>query len=83
MYMREMGTVELLTREGEIEIAKRIEEGIREVMSAIAQFPGTVDSILADYNRIVAEGVASPTSSAAISIPMTAACPPKRWSRST
>ncbi|ENG2599199.1 RNA polymerase sigma factor RpoD [Pseudomonas aeruginosa] len=56
MYMREMGTVELLTREGEIEIAKRIEEGIREVMSAIAQFPGTVDSILADYNRIVAEG---------------------------
>ncbi|MCO1772923.1 RNA polymerase sigma factor RpoD [Pseudomonas aeruginosa] len=56
MYMREMGTVELLTREGEIEIAKRIEEGIREVMSAIAQFPGTVDSILADYNRIVVEG---------------------------
>lgn len=56
IYMREMGTVELLTREGEIEIAKRIEEGIREVMSAIAQFPGTVDSILADYNRIVAEG---------------------------
>ncbi|MFU4922968.1 RNA polymerase sigma factor RpoD [Pseudomonas aeruginosa] len=56
MYMREMGTVELLTREGEIEIAKRFEEGIREVMSAIAQFPGTVDSILADYNRIVAEG---------------------------
>lgn len=56
MYMREMGTVELLTREGEIEITKRIEEGIREVMSAIAQFPGTVDSILADYNRIVAEG---------------------------
>ena len=56
MYMREMGTVELLTREGEIEIAKRIEEGIREVMAAIAQFPGTVDSILADYQRIVAEG---------------------------
>ncbi|MBO3277540.1 RNA polymerase sigma factor RpoD [Pseudomonas schmalbachii] len=56
MYMREMGTVELLTREGEIEIAKRIEEGIREVMSAIAQFPGAVDSILDDYNRVVAEG---------------------------
>ncbi|MCY1269272.1 RNA polymerase sigma factor RpoD [compost metagenome] len=56
MYMREMGTVELLTREGEIEIAKRIEEGIREVMSAIAQFPGAVDSILDEYNRIVAEG---------------------------
>ncbi|MBB4867388.1 RNA polymerase primary sigma factor [Pseudomonas nitritireducens] len=56
MYMREMGTVELLTREGEIEIAKRIEEGIREVMSAIAQFPGAVDGILDEYNRIVAEG---------------------------
>ncbi|WP_312300903.1 RNA polymerase sigma factor RpoD [Stutzerimonas nitrititolerans] len=56
MYMREMGTVELLTREGEIEIAKRIEEGIREVMSAIAHFPGTVDSILADYERITTEG---------------------------
>ncbi|WP_019341995.1 RNA polymerase sigma factor RpoD, partial [Stutzerimonas stutzeri] len=53
---REMGTVELLTREGEIEIAKRIEEGIREVMSAIAHFPGTVDSILADYERVTSEG---------------------------
>ncbi|MDH4569924.1 RNA polymerase sigma factor RpoD [Pseudomonas sp. BN414] len=56
MYMREMGTVELLTREGEIEIAKRIEEGIREVMSAIAHFPGAVDGILADYQRITSEG---------------------------
>ncbi|SDI29317.1 RNA polymerase sigma factor RpoD [Pseudomonas panipatensis] len=56
MYMREMGTVELLTREGEIEIAKRIEEGIREVMSAIAQFPGAVDGILDEYNRVVSEG---------------------------
>jgi|GEM_PF-1599570 len=56
MYMREMGTVELLTREGEIAIAKRIEEGIREVMSAIAHFPGTVDGILADYDRVVSEG---------------------------
>jgi len=56
MYMREMGTVELLTREGEIEIAKRIEEGIREVMSAIAQFPGAVDGILEEYNRVVSEG---------------------------
>ena len=49
-------SVELLTREGEIEIAKRIEEGIREVMSAIAHFPGTVDSILADYERVTTEG---------------------------
>ncbi|WP_338468739.1 RNA polymerase sigma factor RpoD [Azotobacter vinelandii] len=56
MYMREMGTVELLTREGEIEIAKRIEEGIREVMSAIAHFPGTVDGILAEYQRVTSEG---------------------------
>jgi len=52
MYMREMGTVDLLTREGEIEIAKRIEEGIREVMSAIAHVPGTVESILAEYRRV-------------------------------
>lgn len=56
MYMREMGTVELLTREGEIEIAKRIEEGIREVMSAIAHFPGTVDYILGEYDRVTSEG---------------------------
>ncbi|MGM0701211.1 MAG: RNA polymerase sigma factor RpoD [Pseudomonadota bacterium] len=50
MYMREMGTVELLTREGEIEIAKRIEEGTREVMSALAWLPGAVDSILDAYD---------------------------------
>ncbi|ARS53488.1 RNA polymerase sigma factor RpoD [Kushneria konosiri] len=50
MYMREMGTVELLTREGEIEIAKRIEEGTREVMSALASLPGAVDSILEAYD---------------------------------
>jgi RNA polymerase primary sigma factor len=56
MYMREMGTVELLTREGEIEIAKRIEEGIREVMGAIAHFPGTVDSIMAEYTRVTTQG---------------------------
>ncbi|ANF58538.1 RNA polymerase sigma factor RpoD [Halotalea alkalilenta] len=50
MYMREMGTVELLTREGEIEIAKRIEEGTREVMSALAFLPGAVDSILEAFD---------------------------------
>ena len=55
MYMREMGTVELLTREGEIVIAKRIEEGIREVMQAMAYFPGIVDSVLATYDRIQTE----------------------------
>ena len=42
MYMREMGTVELLTREGEIIIAKRIEEGIRELMAALAHYPDVV-----------------------------------------
>ncbi len=56
MYMREMGTVELLTREGEIEIAKRIEEGIREVMGAIAHFPGTVNGILESFDRAITEG---------------------------
>ncbi|RKR06586.1 RNA polymerase RpoD-like sigma 70 subunit [Kushneria sinocarnis] len=50
MYMREMGTVELLTREGEIEIAKRIEEGTRQVMAALAYLPGAVDSILEAYD---------------------------------
>ena len=53
MYMREMGTVELLTREGEIKIAKRIEEGIREVMSALACFPGCVETILEAYHNTV------------------------------
>ena len=55
MYMREMGTVELLTREGEISIAKRIEEGLREVMSAVACFPGTVDAIIEAYDLTIAE----------------------------
>ncbi|MDA9007133.1 RNA polymerase sigma factor RpoD [Litoricola sp.] len=55
MYMREMGTVELLTREGEIVIAKRIEEGIREVMQAMAYYPGIVESVIAIYDRIQAD----------------------------
>ena len=55
MYMREMGTVELLTREGEIVIAKRIEEGIREVMQAMAYYPGIIESVLAIYDRIQSE----------------------------
>lgn len=53
MYMREMGSVELLTREGEIVIAKRIEEGIRQVLSAIVQYPEIVQSFIAEYDRIV------------------------------
>ncbi len=55
MYMREMGTVELLTREGEIVIAKRIEEGIRELMKAMAQFPGTVEHVLNEYALVESE----------------------------
>lgn len=49
MYMREMGTVELLTREGEISIAKRIEEGIRDVLNAIAYWPNAVEVVLKEY----------------------------------
>jgi RNA polymerase primary sigma factor len=56
MYMREMGTVELLTREGEIVIAKRIEEGIRELMAALAFFPGTVKNLLDEYDKVGPEG---------------------------
>jgi RNA polymerase primary sigma factor len=55
MYMREMGTVELLTREGEIVIAKRIEEGIRELLSALALYPGAVKSILDEYELVTKE----------------------------
>lgn len=55
MYMREMGTVELLTREGEIKIAKRIEEGIHQVLKALAHYPETVQIVLDDYDRIVSE----------------------------
>ena len=56
MYMREMGTVELLTREGEIVIAKRIEEGIRDVLAALAAFPGVVEHILDTYTAVSREG---------------------------
>ncbi|MHA7816726.1 MAG: RNA polymerase sigma factor RpoD [Pseudohaliea sp.] len=55
MYMREMGTVELLTREGEIVIAKRIEEGIRELMAALAFYPGAVKAILDEYTLVTKE----------------------------
>ncbi len=54
MYMREMGTVELLTREGEIEIARRIEDGIRQVLASIAEYPETITTILDEYDRYVA-----------------------------
>ncbi|MBA2709949.1 MAG: RNA polymerase sigma factor RpoD [Tatlockia sp.] len=55
MYMREMGTVELLTREGEIRIAKRIEEGIYQVLKALAYYPETVQLVLEDYDRVTTE----------------------------
>jgi RNA polymerase primary sigma factor len=51
MYMREMGTVELLTREGEIRIAKRIEEGLDQVRMALAQFTPTMDLLFATYEQ--------------------------------
>ena len=55
LYMREMGTVDLLTREGEIAIAKRIEEGARELLYACCFYPGIVDRILDEYQEVVAE----------------------------
>jgi RNA polymerase primary sigma factor len=55
MYMREMGTVELLTREGEIRIAKRIEEGIYQVLKSLASYPETIQLILSDYDRVLLE----------------------------
>jgi RNA polymerase primary sigma factor len=55
MYMREMGSVELLTREGEIEIAKRIEDGLRQVISALSTYPESVGHLLNEYRKVQAE----------------------------
>jgi len=55
MYMREMGTVDLLTREGEIKIAKRIEEGIKQVLTALSLYPGTTQMLLDGYASVVRE----------------------------
>ncbi|WP_371810505.1 RNA polymerase sigma factor RpoD [Dechloromonas sp. TW-R-39-2] len=55
MYMREMGTVELLTREGEIEIAKRIEEGLKHMVQAISACPTTIDDILETVAKVEAD----------------------------
>ncbi len=55
MYMREMGSVELLTREGEISIAKRIEEGLKQVMMALATNPRSVEQVLKAVEQIEAE----------------------------
>ncbi|WP_162067058.1 MULTISPECIES: RNA polymerase sigma factor RpoD [Burkholderiaceae] len=57
MYMREMGTVELLTREGEIEIAKRIEDGLKHMVMAISACPTTIADILAMAERVQNEEV--------------------------
>ncbi|EIJ72123.1 RNA polymerase sigma factor RpoD [Haemophilus parahaemolyticus] len=54
MYMREMGTVELLTREDEIQISKRIEEGINEVQCAVAEYPEALEGVLACYDEVEA-----------------------------
>jgi len=54
MYMREMGTVELLTRQGEIEIAKRIEDGLNQVKYYMAHFPPTMEKLLEIYDAVAA-----------------------------
>jgi len=55
LYMREMGSVDLLTREGEIEIAKRIEEGARDLLHACAFYPGIIEDVLLEYELIKKE----------------------------
>lgn len=55
MYMREMGSVELLTREGEIEIAKRIETGVRQVMGALVYYPEIIEAFIKRYHKIAAQ----------------------------
>jgi len=57
MYMREMGTVELLTRKGEIVIAKRIEEGIKEVQHSVAEYPPAINFLLEQWDNYVAEEI--------------------------
>ncbi len=57
MYMREMGTVELLTREGEIVIAKRIEDGINQVQCSVAEYPAAIGLLLEQWDRFEAEEI--------------------------
>jgi RNA polymerase primary sigma factor len=82
MYMREMGTVELLTREGEIEIAKRIEDGLRQVLSALGSYPDSVGYLVSEYQKIdtgdvrlsdVISGFIDPDASDEIASPVTVA----------
>ena len=82
MYMREMGTVELLTREGEIEIAKRIEDGLRQVLSALGSYPDSVGHLVSEYQKIdsgdvrlsdIISGFVDPNASDEIASPVTVA----------
>ncbi|WP_267889912.1 RNA polymerase sigma factor RpoD [Candidatus Legionella polyplacis] len=57
MYMREMGSVELLTRQGEIEIAKRIEDGINQILKSLANYPKTIELLLIDYDKVLSEEI--------------------------
>ena len=57
MYMREMGTVELLTREGEIDIAKRIEDGINQVQTSVAEYPEAITYLLEQWDKFEAEEI--------------------------
>ena len=54
MYMREMGTVDLLTREGEIKIAKRIEKGLNQALAALAAYPPTISALIGEFERFEA-----------------------------
>jgi RNA polymerase primary sigma factor len=82
MYMREMGTVELLTREGEIEIAKRIEDGLRQVLSALGSYPDSVGYLVSEYQKVdtgdvrlsdIISGFVDPDASDEIASPVTVA----------
>ena len=82
MYMREMGTVELLTREGEIEIAKRIEDGLRQVLSALGSYPDSVGYLVSEYQKLdtgdvrlsdIISGFIDPNASDEIASPVTVA----------
>lgn len=82
MYMREMGSVELLTREGEIEIAKRIEDGLKDMIQAISACPTTIAEILAAADRIekeeikvdeIVDGLVDPNASDEVAAPPVAA----------
>lgn len=75
MYMREMGTVELLTREGEIDIAKRIEDRINQVQCSVAEYPEAITYLLEQYDRVEAE-------EARLSDPITGFADPERRRRS-